>query len=213
VNKDMIAPLTGVAFVVVAIISILIYGGDPPDADSPPAEIVQHYVDDKDSIFISGLLGVLATALLVFFAAHLRTVLRAGDGQGSMLPSVVLAGATILGVGLAIDGTISIALAEAAEDIDPIAVQALQALWDNDFLPLALGMSVFWLSTGLAVVLYGALPKWLGWFAILFGVCGVTPAFFVGFLGGAIWILIVSVMLARQARPATPAPPPAPAAP
>ena len=41
-------------------------------------------------------------------------------------------------------------LAEAADDIDPVAVQALQALWDNDFLPFMLD-PLFPQATGLAV--------------------------------------------------------------
>jgi hypothetical protein len=211
-NRHTIAPLTGVAFVVVAIISIAVSGGEPPGADDPPREIAQHYIDNKGAIIASGLIGVLATALLVFFAAHLRNVLSAAEGQEGLLPTVALVGASILAVGLTIDGTVSIATAEAADDIEPSAVQALQALFDNDWLPMALGLGLFFFSSGLSVVLTGALPKWLGWIAVLFGVLAVTPVFFVGFLGGALWILIVSVMLARRAQPASPAAPPAPAA-
>ena len=60
------------------------------------------------------------------------------------------------------------------------------------------------LATGLSVVLHGGLPKWLGWIAVLFGVVGLTPVGFIGFLGGAVWIVVVSVLLARR-RPAAPA--------
>jgi hypothetical protein len=209
-NRDMIAPLTGVGFIVAAIISIVIMGGDPPGADDPAREIVDHYVDNKDSIIASAFVGVLAVGLLIFFAAYLRTVLSTAEGQGGFLSALVLTGAAILGLGLTIDGMISVAIAESANDIEPNSVQTLQALWDNDWLPIALGMMLFFFSSGLAIVLYGGLPKWLGWIAILFGICGFTPVFFVGFLGGSLWILIVSIMLAMQARPAAPAAPAAP---
>ncbi|MGH2980624.1 MAG: hypothetical protein ACRDKV_01095, partial [Solirubrobacterales bacterium] len=169
-------------------------------------EIVDHYVDNKDMIFASGLVGVLAMALLVYFAGYLRKILSAAEGPGGFISSLVLVGASILAVGLAIDSTISFALAETAEDVDPSAVQAMQAIWDNDFLPIALGMTLFYFSAGLSIVFTGVLPKWLGWVAIVFGVLGPTPAFFVGFLGGAIWILIVSVLLARRAGPDTAGP-------
>jgi hypothetical protein len=207
VNRDMIAPLTGVAFIIVAIISIVIMGGEPPGADDPAREIVDHYVDNKDSIEISAFVGLLATGLLVFFAAYLRKVLSATEGAGGFLSALVLTGAAILALGLTIDGMISVAIAESAEDIEPSSVQTLQALWDNDWLPIALGMMVFFLSSGLAIVLHGGLPKWLGWIAILFGVLGFTPIFFVGFLGGSLWILVVSIMLAMQARPLAPTAP------
>jgi hypothetical protein len=119
-----------------------------------------------------------------------------------MLPTIALIGSAILATGAAIDATISFALAEAAGDIDPTAVQALQALWDNDFMPLALGASLFFLATGLAIVRYGGVPTWLGWIAVLLGVVALTPAGFVTFMVGGLWIIGVSVLLALRERKA-----------
>ena len=192
--------LTGVAFVAVAILSLVV-GGEPPEASEPVREVVDHYVDNKDSIEIGAALATLAGLLLIFFAANLRKVLQEADDSDSILPAVVLAGASVMAVGVAIDAMISFALAETAGDVQPTAVQALQALWDNDFFPIALGTTVFMLATGLSVVLHGGLPKWLGWIAVLFGVVGLTPVGFIGFLGGALWIAVVSVLLARRRTP------------
>jgi hypothetical protein len=211
-NREWLAPLTGVAFVVVAIIGFVV-GGEPPGADDPVQEIVDHYVDNKDSVQVGAGLVSISAAFLIFFAGYLRKVLRAAEGEGGVLSAVVLVGAAVMAVGAAIDSTISFALAEAADDVDPTAVQALQALWDNDFMPLALGSAVFLLASGISIVRHAALPKWLGWAAILFGVLSLTPVGFFGFLGGALWILVVSVMLAQRARPATPAAPQAPTPP
>jgi len=129
-RREWWAPLTGVAFVVVAIVGAII-GGEPPDADSPVQEIIDHYTDNKTSIEV-----------------------------------------------------------------------ALQALWDNDFIPLALGTEVFLISTGLSIVRHAALPKWLGWVALVLAVVGFTPIGFVAFGGAGLWIAVVSVMLAVRARPA-----------
>ena len=206
-RNEWLVPLTGVAFVVVLIIGFIV-GGEPPDVKNPPQEIVDHYVDNKDSVQIGVLLELIAAALLLFFAGYLRKVLRAAPGEGGMLPAVALAGATVMAAGAAIDATISFALAEAADDIEPTAVQALQALWDNDWPPLALGAAVLLLASGLSIALYGSLPRWLGWVAILLGVVGLTPIGFVAFMGGGLWILIVSVLLTLQARALTQPPPP-----
>ena len=62
---------------------------------------------------------------------------------------------------------------------------------------------MFLIASGISIVRHGALPRWLGWVAIVLGVASATPAFFIAFLLAAIWILIVSVMLALRARPAT----------
>jgi hypothetical protein len=200
-------PLTGVAFVVVLIIGFLV-GGEPPDVKNPPQEIVDHYVDNKDSVQFGVLFELIAAGLLLFFVGYLRKVLRAAPGEGGMLPAVALAGATVMAVGAAFDAAISFSLAEAADDIEPTSVQALQALWDNDWPPIALGAAVLLLSSGLSIALYGSLPRWLGWVAVLLGVVGFTPIGFVAFLGGGLWILVVSVLLTVQARALTQPPPP-----
>lgn len=211
-KREWLVPLTGVLFVVLLIISFIL-AGEPPDADEPVQEIVDFYVDDKDSIQASVLVGGLAAVSLVFFGAYLRKVFSAAEPPGhGLLSPLVLAGTVIMAVGAGIDMTISFALAEAAEDIDPVAVQSLQALWDNDFMPIAIGIVVLLLSSGLSIVRYGVLPKWLGWAAVALGIIGLTPLGFAAFMLGAVWVIIVSILLAVRAnRAAAPpaAPPPA----
>ena len=209
-RRDWWVPLTGVAFVVLALVAVLV-GGEPPDADSPVQEIVNHYRDNEDAIFAGALLLGLAGTLLIFFAGVLRKVLREAEGEGGVLSLVAFAGAVVLAIGAAIDGTISIALADKADTIDPAGVQALQALWDNDFLPLAMGTAVFLFASGLSIVRHAALPKWLGWAAILFAVISLTPIGFAGFIGGAVWILVVSVLLTLKFRGHDASPPTRPA--
>ena len=198
---DWLAPLTGVLFVALVIVGFEI-AGEPPDADEPVREIVAFYVDNKDSVRIGVLLAGLASVLLVLFGAILRRALRAAEGPAGVLSAVVLVGSAIMAVGIAVDATIFLPLAETADDIDPAAVQALQALWNNDFVPIAVGTELFLLSAGLSIVLHGALPRWLGWIAIVLAIVGVTPIGWVAALAGGVWVLVVSVMLALRARAA-----------
>ncbi len=141
--------------------------------------------------------------LLIFFGAYLRKVLRAAAPNEDVLPLVAFIGFVVVAVSFAVDSTISFSLAEAADDIDPVAVQALQALWDNDFLPVVLGVECFLWATGLSVLRTGALPKWLGWVMILLAVVGVTPIGFVAAIGSAVLVLVLSIMLSLRARSAT----------
>ena len=202
-SKEWLVPLTGVAFIVVGIIGFSI-SGEPKSADEPVREIVDFYVDKKESVQISAIAGVVAGLLLIFFGAYLRKVLRLAAPEEEILPLVAFIGLVIVAVGFAIDGTISFALAEAADDIDPAAVQALQALWDNDFLPIVLGTLAFLLATGISVIRSGALPKWLGWAMILLVIVGVTPIGFVAAIGAAILVLVLSILLSLRARSAAP---------
>ncbi|MDQ3572453.1 MAG: hypothetical protein M3383_06280 [Actinomycetota bacterium] len=196
-RRDWWMPLTGIAFVVLLIVGWTI-GGEPPDVESPVEEIVDFYVDDKDSIVLGLMVGGLGLLALLFFANHLRRVFSAA-GEAPFAP-LVLVGAAIMAVGGAVDATIMLALAESVEDIEPSAVQSLQALWDNDFIPIALGAITFLLTSGISILQTRSLPSWLGWIAILLALLGATPIGYFSFPAGGLWIIVVSVMLAVRAR-------------
>ena len=200
-SREWLVPLTGVAAIVVVIVGFIV-AGEPEGADEPVSEVVDFYVDNKDSVEVGAALGGVGALLLIFFGAYLRKVLRAAAGEGEFLSLVSFVGLVIVALGVAIDATISIALAEAAEDVEPVAVQALQALWDNDFVPIAMGLLAFLLATGISVIRSGALPRWLGWVMIVLAIAGGTPAGFFAFLGTGIVVLVISIMLSLRARSA-----------
>lgn len=198
-SKAWLVPLTGAGFIAMMIVGFAI-SSEPPDAKHPVQKIVKHYADHKDRIEAGAVVLMAATLLLVYFGSYLRMVLRRAPGEQGLLADVVFAGTVVFAVGGAIDSALSFALSEAATDIDPSAVQALQAFWDNDFLPLALGVELIVFSAGLSIVLHRSLPLWLGWVAIALGVVGLTPIGFVAFLGTGVWVLVVSVLLAVRER-------------
>jgi hypothetical protein len=203
---DRLGALGGALFVVLLIISFIV-AGEPPDVGEPVEEIVEYYADSDAEIFIGTGIGALALMFFLLFANHLRRLFAATGA--APLATLVLVGASIVAVGFTIDGTISIALAEEAENLDPTSVQTLQALWDNDFLPLLFGLALFLGATGVSILQTGLLPRWLGWIAILLLVLGFTPIGFVAFLAGGVWTLIVSILLAMRGRSEPPAPTPA----
>jgi hypothetical protein len=192
--------VTGIVFVALMIVGFLVVG-TPPDATHSPAKISQYYIDHKGRIQAGVLILGLGIIFLVYFTSYLRTVLDRGEGETGLLSRVAFAGIIIFAVGGAIDGTILFAIAEAVDDIDPTQVQTLQALWDNDFIPFAVGVNLFVVASGLSIVLHKSLPAWLGWIALALGVIGLTPIGLVSFLGAGVWILIVSVLLLVQGRP------------
>jgi hypothetical protein len=200
-NRSWLQPLTGVLFVVVLIVGFAL-GGEPPDASEDSIqEVVDFYVDNEDSVFIGGVLQAIGGALLLFFGGYLYKRLRAAGAEGSA--AVAFAGLIALAIGIAIDGTISIALTELVNgDEEPSegAVQALSVLWNNDFLPLALGLSVFLWGTGVAIVRHGGLPTWMGWVAIVAAITAISPAFFVAGIGAALLVLVSSIMFSMQER-------------
>jgi hypothetical protein len=188
-------PLTGVLFVALAI-AIFAIAGDAPDAKENTArQIAAYYSDHEGAVMAGAGLGLIGCALLVFFCAYLSSVL-----EGDLLPRVAFAGGVILAVGLAIDMTISVALVETADHIDPVAVQSLNSLFTNDYIPFVLGAMLILLASGLAIVRQGNLPSWLGWLAIALALPAPTPLGAITFLGAGIWILLASVLLWTRGR-------------
>jgi hypothetical protein len=209
-KKDWFVPLSGAIFVVLVIVGFLI-GDEPPDANDPVQEIVDFYVDNKDSIEVGAFLVSLGVVFLIFFANYLRSLFRETAASAT-----ILVGASIFAVGAALDTTILVATAESADDIEPTSVQTLQALWDNDFIPIAVGLAVFLLSLAISILRTAVLPRWLGWVVLVLALLALTPAGFFAFPLGGLLVLVLSVWLTLRARRAAAqppaAPPPAPAA-
>jgi hypothetical protein len=209
-KKDWLVPLSGAIFVVLVIVGFLI-GDEPPDANDPVQEIVDFYVDNKDSIEVGAFLVSLGVVFFIFFANYLRSLFRETAASAT-----ILVGASIFAVGAALDTTILVATAESADDIEPTSVQTLQALWDNDFIPIAVGLAVFLLSLAISILRTAVLPRWLGWVVLVLALLALTPAGFFAFPLGGLLVLVLSVWLTLRARraaaPPRAAPPPAPAA-
>jgi hypothetical protein len=206
-------PLSGVLAVVVIIVAVVV-GGETPGTDDSLREIVSFYLDnDSDQVWASLLLG-WGSLLFLIFVTSLWTALRTAEAGRRGASTLALVGGTILVVGMTIFAGIGFTLGDAADDLTPAAIQALNALNSDLFFPLAVGNAAFLLGAGISAVRTAALPKWLGWAAIVLAVLSVTPVGFFAFLLMGLWSLIVSVLLWR-AQPAPPAPPAssAPAAP
>ena len=201
-DRSWLAPLTGVLFIVLVVIAFAIGGEPPSPSDESAQEIIDFYQDNEGEQIAAAALAAVGGTLFVFFGGYLRRVLRDAEGDRGILSAVAFAGIVIFALGIALDSTITFALADTADDIDPTAAQALSALWNNDFVPFAMGIQIFLFATGISVIRHGALPKWIGWIAILIAIVAVTPIGFAAFLGSGVLVLIMSVVLTMRARSA-----------
>ena len=193
-------PLTGIVSILLIIAGVLF--GEPPDASNPAQEIVDYYVDNATRLQLGTIVFAVAAILFVVFGAYLRTVLDRGEGSTGILSTVALAGAAIFAVGVAIDGMILFAITAATEHLEATQIQTLQALWDNDWMPLLLGVTIFVLASGLSIILHRSLPVWVGWLAIIIGIVGLTPVGWIAFMATAVWVVIVGVLLLMSERSA-----------
>ena len=108
------------------------------------------------------------------------------------------AGGILIAVGGAIFTSLDVAQIDARHDITPQAAQALNVLGNDFFFPFEIGLIVFALSIGLAIIASGALPKWLGWVMVVIGVVAFTPVGFFGFFVVLAWSVIVAILIYRR---------------
>ena len=187
------APLTGVAFVVI-VTAVFAIGGDTPGGHDSAVKVSTFYTDHRDKHMALAFFLAIGGAFLPFFASTLRRALDWSGGTGR-LANAAFAGGVIATVGFGLLATVHLALADSAGKTTPQVTQALNALDANDFIPVAMGMAVMVLASGLSIVRHGALPRWLGWVGIVLGILSFTPGGFFGFLGSGLWVLIASIIL------------------
>jgi hypothetical protein len=195
---ERLAPLTGVAFVVIVIAGFVI-GGDTPGSHASAINADAFYAKHHDKQMGAAFIVMIGAAFLPFFASSLRRALDWAGGTGR-LASASFAGGVIATGGFFLLSTIHIALADAGGKTTPQATQALNVLDNNDYIPMAGGFGVFMIANGLALLRYGALPRWLGWTALIIGISIFTPAGFIGFLLSGLWILVTSIVLFQRER-------------
>jgi hypothetical protein len=198
-----LAPLTGVLFVVLTVISFIV-GGEPPDGDDRLREVVDYWTDNDAANMVGAVIEGLAAVSLLFFVASLRRSLeRAGD-DARVLPFVAMAGGIVAAAGIGVDAAIRFAAADLAGDVDPVVIQTLNAMWADFFFPMAIGMATLLLATGISAQRTRMIPAWLAWIGILLAIVIFTPAGFIGFLAGGLWILVLSILLWRREVNVTP---------
>jgi hypothetical protein len=202
-----LAPWTGVA-AVAFIVAAFAVGGESPDSGDSGREVLRFYADNEGSQFAAAILLAYGSILLIFFAGALSALVRRTDPGSGALSRLVVAGGALEALGLAIFASFAFALADAHDKIGPDAAQALNVLSQDFFLPLVVGVAVLMFSSAVAILRNAALPRWLGWAAVVIGVAAVTPIGFFGFLATGLWILAASIYMLRA--PATESPAAAP---
>lgn len=198
-----VAPLTGLVAVVITVVSFLLFG-DTPGVGASGREVGSYYDDHRAQLAVSLYLLVIASVLFVFFAACLaRTVRDVLPAGGGWLHRVVLAGGVLLAAGFLVGSSLTLALLDLAHKSSATgpALQALNAVNEDFFIPFVAGMGLMLLATGLATVRAAGspLPRWLSWAAVALGVLVFIPwvGFFAFMLAG-VWVAVASVLLARR---------------
>jgi hypothetical protein len=196
-------PLSGVAFVVIGVVAILIGGLDSPSSDASTTEVLDFYDDNEVANFIAVFVLAASTPFLVFFGATLAAASSEGGERRTVWEHVLIGGAALQAGILLMMATLHFALVDGAnqDDVSAEAVQALNVIDGNTWVAFNAGFGIFML--GVAGCLLGRvrpLPAWLAWAALVLGICLFIPfADFIALLLTLLWIIVASILLFRAA--------------
>ena len=198
-------PLSGIAFVVLIVIGLVV-GGSSPAPDAPADEVVSFYRDNEDRARTGIWFFAFAMPFLPLFASSLAGLQRR-EGQESRVVwrRLLLAGAAIMSATLGVAITTQLALADSTKpEIEPEVMQALNVI--AGYVVYALLPATGTMMLGAAGWLLGRerVEGWLGWAALVLGIGLFVP--FIGVLAlvvSLLWILVTSIILfrARAAEP------------
>jgi len=203
-SSPRLAPLTGIVFVVLLILAFVVIEGETPDIDDSAQKITSFYHDDQGKHIAAVVLVALSTIFLTVFAVSLREFLRL-PGESDFWPTVALVGGAVAVAGFLVAAGIHLALIDGGDkNISPDAMVALNAIDADDFFGFATPLGIMLLGAGGATLRAGAaLPKWMGWAAIVLFVVFFTPVGFAAFGLTGIWIIIASVLMYQRSASAT----------
>jgi hypothetical protein len=197
-------PLAGVLSALLFVVSF-ITGSSTPDSNQTGAQVISWYTAHHSGRILSDGLGGLAMFFLIMFAAVLALRVRRGERWIAVGP---LAGALSLGLGLAAVLGFDLVLATDTKNLTTASAQTLNMLQNDFFLPLVLGVAVFGVLCGLAVVAGRILPAAMGWVLFAVGIIAlVPPAAWFCLLGTMLWVLIAGIWMTVK-RPAAVQPEP-----
>jgi hypothetical protein len=198
-RQDRLVPLAGVFFFALLVLTSVL-PGNAPDASHSGAKVLAFYRAHGTRNEISAALVGLTILTGLFFYRHLRDQLRREPGA-ELSAGVAFAGAILFAAGGAISSGTQFALAEEAKHLTAPAAQGANLIGNEaTFLLEGAGIATLLIASALAIVRTGALPRWTGWFALVFGLVAlVPPAGFIAFVGAGVWTLIVAVVLYSRA--------------
>jgi hypothetical protein len=193
-----LAPLTGIAFVALVVVSILI-SGDQPAADAGPTKVAAYFAShDGRTVAQVVMLAYAAIVAAVYFTV-IAQFFR--DRGSRTMATLTLIGGVFAAVGCGLAAGMSAALSETSDNFSAGQLQVLNAVSEDLFWPIMVGgMVLSTLAQGVAMLRTHALPKALGIITVIVGVVGISGiGSWFGFMGaGAITLVVAGYVAARN---------------
>jgi len=183
----------------VLLFAVAFFSTSTPDDSASAAKVVSYYRDHRGAANVGNLAELIAGVLLVLFAVRLREFLGSDQPDGGLLPNVAFGGALILSAGFLLDAGVSFALVRSARQGFTGSAQTLNMVANDSVFVVTGGAAILLLGAGIATVRRPALPRWLGWFAVVIGVLALPGPFGVfAAVAAMIWLLVVAILIFRR---------------
>jgi hypothetical protein len=215
---ERVGALSGLAFVVLAVLSGFIYP-QQPRVDAGPAKTLQWVHDHHTALQAGMIFDFFAAGVLLWFVGYLHRVLRRAEGDVEALSPIVFGA----GIGVAVTTamaalpTVVLAFMDAQPGglSDLSLVRMLGDLNTIFFSVTSIMTAVFFVALGWAMVRGELATRWLGWVALVVAVfnaiavwIGVTFSSYHGrawliigwgaYIGFLVVMVILSVSLLRH---------------
>jgi hypothetical protein len=193
---ERLAALSGLVAVALWVIGVVLEEvSNLPGED--PNEILSWFQDESNTILSGAFIFMLGSLFFLIFIGALRVRLVRAESESAFLSAIAFgAGLVVVAMTLLIPGP-NLAGALAEDDLTPEAAQALTVVDDAFFVGAELAAALLLIATGLAILRYGALPRWVAWISFLFALWLLIPPIgWAGLLVGVpLWTIIVAVLL------------------
>lgn len=170
--------------------------GEAPAVDASAGDLTGYWADSTN--VLTGFLVLVAAMTFAAFGAGLASALRDAGDDGP-LPVLAGIGAAVSAGGLTLTAMLALALHDAADKVDGTAVQSLNVLFDNLFMPIVAGFGLVLAAAGFSARRTRALPTALVVTAIALGL--IAPLYYGGFatyMLGGVWFAVTGIVLSRR---------------
>jgi hypothetical protein len=208
--------LGGILFVVLILVSAFIPGSPPKTSDSA-AKIAKFVADHRDELRWAAYIGTLAVVPLFWFLGSVWRVLRRAEAGVPRLAVMAIAGAVFAAamatVGTILLGVLGIVGVGTSGGLNASGAKFFYILATNLTMGTNFGIAVFLAAFSAVIIRSRVFPVVLGWLGALIALVAVVAGgyvastrdfffvvSFVAFIGFALWMLIVSVLILRGPR-------------
>jgi len=202
------AMLSGVAYVVLFVVGVILLFGNEPDTGSAPGKLIAYYSKsgNRDRINIGWVLVGLAVFCFLWFLSALRRTIRLLEGEDGLLTGLVTIGGVIYAALMLASIGVTVGIRTMSDDtyhhtVYPGLIHAADDVGWMLHAGGGAGLGAMIIAASLAALRAAAVPKWAGWLGIVAGILSLALIVFFPWFVAGIWILVVSIgMFVRAGR-------------